>query len=52
MNILQFWVIELSEKDIILLYLLEGMLYEEYLNLPDTLTKVTEDLHRFGLRNL
>ena len=37
---------ELSDADILLLYLLEGILYEEYLNLPDTLTKVTGDLFR------
>ena len=52
MNILQSYAMGLSNEDILLLYLLEGLLHEEYLNLPNALIKVTEDLCRFRLRNL
>ena len=42
-------MIELSDKDVLLLFLLEGMLHEEYLNLPKAPTKVNEELYRFNL---
>ena len=42
---------ELLEIDIVLLYLLEAILYQEYLNLPNTPMAVTKDLSRFSLRN-
>ena len=40
-------VIMLSKEDVLPLYLLEGILHEEYLNLPKALIKVNNDLHRF-----
>ena len=51
-NILQLQVIELSDKDILLLYLLKEILHEKYLNSPKALTKVNRELQRFETRNL
>ena len=45
-------MIKLSEEDVLPLYLLEGILYEEYSNLPEALTKLNDNLHRFRIRNL